>query len=98
MVHSRLLATACLSLALRAAAQVTVTVNATASHPIPTTLCEFRCFEASNIEKLTTMKGARCMRYGDRFMAGALGADEYPRMLIGYQRKPRILYLVHLAY
>ncbi|KAL1724264.1 glycoside hydrolase superfamily [Schizophyllum commune] len=38
MVHSRLLATACLSLALRATAQVTVTVNATASHPIPTTL------------------------------------------------------------
>ncbi|KAL1759357.1 alpha-L-arabinofuranosidase C-terminus-domain-containing protein, partial [Schizophyllum commune] len=38
MVNSRLLASACLSLALRAAAQVTVTVNATASHPIPTTL------------------------------------------------------------
>ncbi|KAL1732387.1 glycoside hydrolase superfamily, partial [Schizophyllum commune] len=38
MVHSRLLASACLSLALQAAAQVTVTVNATASHPIPTTL------------------------------------------------------------
>ncbi|KAI4521773.1 glycoside hydrolase [Schizophyllum commune Loenen D] len=38
MVNSRLLASACLSLALRAVAQVTVTVNATASHPIPTTL------------------------------------------------------------
>ncbi|KAL1668200.1 glycoside hydrolase superfamily [Schizophyllum commune] len=38
MVHSRLLASAYLTLALRAAAQVTVTVNATASHPIPTTL------------------------------------------------------------
>ena len=42
---------------------VTVTVNATASHPIPTTLCKFRCFLATNIEKLTTMKGAKCMRY-----------------------------------
>ncbi|KAL1740220.1 glycoside hydrolase superfamily [Schizophyllum fasciatum] len=38
MMLPQLLATACISLALSAAAQVTVTVNATASHAIPTTL------------------------------------------------------------
>ncbi|KAL1739051.1 glycoside hydrolase superfamily, partial [Schizophyllum fasciatum] len=47
MMLPQLLATACISLALSAAAQVTVTVNATASHAIPTTLCNPIDFDTS---------------------------------------------------
>jgi len=65
----------------------TISVSSTASHPIPTTLCEFIIHFQLFSPIRSHLQGDICLRYLDIILVWLHSAEVYPTVHLGYQCK-----------